>query len=373
MSGAEFQFSCLIDPRLAAHALSPTPAWLWSTDATRVLWSNPTAAAIFDAASPAKLSTVRFKPTHAAAAQILRLAGTLPQGGAPRLERLRGYGANLGGTLICLCSRIALADNSAAILVVSTERAGKDLSLPDRAQRLLTDMDRPSAIFTADGELIEAVPAARQRLGDKRDLIALGAEKLAREASLNGRAEGEIAAGPITMLRLGAGATVTLLVAFNASTQSERAGAPAAGAAPASSISAAAGVPVRRFPFRFVWQMDAANRITLGTQEFAKVLGPQAATTLDRPWAEIAAALKLDPQGAVANALAARTTWSGIIVHWPVENSNEPLPIEMSGLPVFDRDRQFTGYRGFGICRDVDRLAALAQRPTQAAPVEAKS
>ena len=373
MSGAEFQFSCLIDPRLAAHALSPTPAWLWSTDATRVLWSNPTAAAIFDAASPAKLSTVRFKPTHAAAAQILRLAGTLPQGGAPRLERLRGYGANLGGTLICLCSRIALADNSAAILVVSTERAGKDLSLPDRAQRLLTDMDRPSAIFTADGELIEAVPAARQRLGDKRDLIALGAEKLAREASLNGRAEGEIAAGPITMLRLGAGATVTLLVAFNASTQSERAGAPAAVAAPASSISAAAGVPVRRFPFRFVWQMDAANRFTLGTQELAKVLGPQAATTLDRPWAEIAAALKLDPQGAVANALAARTTWSGIIVHWPVENSNEPLPIEMSGLPVFDRDRQFTGYRGFGICRDVDRLAALAQRPTQAAPVEAKA
>lgn len=373
MSGVEFQFSCLIDARLAAHALSPTPVWLWSTDATCVLWSNPTAAAIFDAASPAKLSTVRFKPTHAAAAQILRLAGTLPQGGAPRLERLRGYGANLGGTLICLCSRIALADNSAAILVVSTERAGKDLSLPDRAQRLLTDMDRPSAIFTADGELIEAVPAARQRLGDKRDLIALGAEKLAREASLNGRAEGEIAAGPITMLRLGAGATVTLLVAFNASAQSERAGAPAAGAAPASSISAAAGVPVRRFPFRFVWQMDAANRITLGTQEFAKVLGPQAATTLDRPWAEIAAALKLDPQGAVANALAARTTWSGIIVHWPVENSNEPLPIEMSGLPVFDRDRQFTGYRGFGICRDVDRLAALVQRPTQAALVEAKS
>ena len=38
------------------------------------------------------------------------------------------------------------------------------------------------------------------------------------------------------------------------------------------------------------------------------------------------------------------------------------LPIEMSGLPVFDRDRQFAGFRGFGICRDVDRLAALEQR-----------
>ena len=31
------------------------------------------------------------------------------------------------------------------------------------------------------------------------------------------------------------------------------------------------------------------------------------------------------------------------------------LPVEMSGLPVFDRDRNFRGYRGFGVCRDVAR------------------
>src|SRR5664279_360954 len=204
MSGTEFQFSCLNDSRLAAHALSPTPVWLWSTDAKRVLWANPVAAAVFDAASPGALAAVRFEPEHAAAAQIARLAGTLPQGGAPRLERLRGFGAGFGGTLICLCSRIALADNSPAVLVVSTERAGKDLSLPDRAQRLLTDLERPAAVFTADGELIEAMPAARERVGDKRDLIALGAEPLAREASLNGRAHGDIAAWPATLLRLGA-------------------------------------------------------------------------------------------------------------------------------------------------------------------------
>ena len=96
------------------------------------------------------------------------------------------------------------------------------------------------------------------------------------------------------------------------------------------------------------------------------MLGPKTAAVLDRPWADIAAALKLDPQGAVANALAARSTWSGIVVPWPVDDADEPLPIEMSGLPVFDRDRQFAGYRGFGICRDVDRLAALEQRRAQA-------
>src|ERR1700690_4260632 len=112
MSGTEFQFPCLTDPRLAAHALSPLPVWLWSADATRVLWSNPGAAAIFDAASPGVLAAIRFDPQHAAAAQFLCLAGTLPQGGAARLERLRGFGAGSDGTLTCLCSRFVLADNT---------------------------------------------------------------------------------------------------------------------------------------------------------------------------------------------------------------------------------------------------------------------
>ncbi len=369
MNGTGFQFTCLTDQRLAAHALSPNPVWLWSADATRVLWTNPIAAAIFDAASPGALAALRFEPEHAAAAQVARLSGTLPQGGVARLERLRGFGAGYGGTLICLCSRIALSDNSTAVLVVSTERAGKDLALPDRAQRLLTDFDRPAAIFTADGELIEAMPAARERFGDKRDLVALGAEQLAREALLNGRADGDIAGWPSTMLRLGAGATVALLVAFAAPENAAGVMATAAvtQAAPPAPNPVALELRPHRFPFRFVWQMDAANRFTLGTEDFAKVLGPKTAEVLGRPWADIAAALKLDPQGQVAKALAARDTWSGIVVPWPVDDADQLLPIELSGLPVFDRDRQFAGYRGFGICRDVDRLAALEQLRAQAA------
>ena len=385
MSGTEFQFTCLTDPRLAAHALSPTPAWLWSTDGTSILWANPNGAAIFEATSAAALAASRFEPDHAAAAQIIRLGGTLPQGSAPRLERLRGFGARVGGALICLCSRIALSDGRAAVLVISTERAGKDLSLPDRAARLLAVFDRPAAIFSADGELIEASTAARKYLADRRDLEALGAEKLAREASLNGRADGELAGAPVTMLRLGAGATVTLLLAAGASAKTVSVPVPQAIApevvapmpvvAPAPTPApppTATETPARRYPFRFVWQMDAQNRFTQGAQEFAKIVGPHAAAVLDRPWAEIATALKLDPQATVANALASRATWSGLTVLWPADDASGPLPIEMSGLPAFDRDRQFAGYRGFGICRDVDRLATLEQARTQtAAPTPA--
>jgi hypothetical protein len=180
MTEANPQLACLRDQRLAAHALSPAPVWLWSTDAEHILRANPAGAAIFDAASPG----------------------------------LRGFGAALSGMLVCSCSRLTLANNTNAIPIVSTERAARDLSLPDRAHRLLADLNTPAAIFAADGELIDALPSAQTLLGDRRDLITLDAERLAREASHNGAAEGEISAGQISMLKLGAGSTFTLSCRF---------------------------------------------------------------------------------------------------------------------------------------------------------------
>ena len=371
MSEPKFQFGWLNDSRLAAHALSPMPVWLWNVGTHRILWANPVAAAIFDAPSPQAAAGIDFGPQHAAAVQIARLGASLPQGGAPRLERLRGFGAALGGTLICLCSRIALADNSAAVLVVATERAGKELALPERARRLLADIVPPAAIFTADGELIEAQPAAKTRLGDKRDLIALDAVAVASEASRTGAAQGDTPNGRIAMVKLGAGATVTLLMAFT-STEARPAARlvePTPLAPPIVPNPAAAEMRPRRGSFRFVWQMDGALRFTLGTAEFTRLLGPQTAAALDRPWREIANALGIDGDGRLARALAARDTWSGIVIDWPVDGTSETLPIEMSGLPVFDRDRQFAGYRGFGICRDMERLERLQrQRASAAAP-----
>jgi PAS domain S-box-containing protein len=362
MSGTEFQSDWLSDPRLSAHALSPTPVWLWNADASRILWGNPTAAAIFDTTSPAALSALRFEPSQVTAAQIARLAGTLPQGGAPRLERLRGFGAGLGGPLVCLCSRIVLADNSAAILVVSTERAGKELSLPERARRILSDIAQPSAIFRADGELIESTATANDRLQSHRDLIALGAQQLAGEASRNGQATGDIESGPVTIKRLGAGATIALLLTFEAAPNGSHAGARANDAAReiAASISPVRAVtetPPRNF--RFVWQMDAASRFTQGADELAKLIGPNTASQLNGNWSEISAALNLDNEGQIARALAARETWSGVVVRWPVDGSSQRLPIEMSGLPVFNRDRQFEGFRGFGICRNGTPIAEV--------------
>jgi PAS domain S-box-containing protein len=114
----------------------------------------------------------------------------------------------------------------------------------------------------------------------------------------------------------------------------------------------------RNHPLRFLWQMDADGRFVLGSEEFIRLMGAHTAARFGRPWSEIADSLALDPDGRVARALASRDTWAGITVNWPVDGG-EPLAVELAGLPVYDRDRHFAGFKGFGVCRDLDGLSRL--------------
>src|SRR5207247_1360809 len=74
----------LRDPRLLPLAASALPSWLWSIDGTCVLWANAAGAAIFGAPSSAALNARKFDLSHPAAAEVARLAATLPSDGAPR-------------------------------------------------------------------------------------------------------------------------------------------------------------------------------------------------------------------------------------------------------------------------------------------------
>ena len=86
--------SLLRDARLAPLAVSPLPAWLWTLDATRILWANPAGAAIFGAATSVAISARRFDAAQRASAQVAELATRLPENGAPQIERLHGFDAD---------------------------------------------------------------------------------------------------------------------------------------------------------------------------------------------------------------------------------------------------------------------------------------
>jgi PAS domain S-box-containing protein len=429
----------LADPRLAALATSDRPVWLWSANATQILWANPVGAAILVSQNPAPVG-----------AQIIRFSATLPVSGASRLQRLRGLGTGPGQTLLCKCSRIELFDRTPAVLLEVLEPAGPPLTLAERARRLLQSCKAAVGVFTPEGHPLFATASAHQFLG-RCNLAGIGAEHLGREAILLGHATGRTAHGPVSVARLGHGSTTVLVATFSAPpaqspAEAENArsiaisGEPAITSEPtissgltatahatATSVPTAAdisaGLPIadstpapettvplnlyldvpldlpvrtarpseiaetalpkapapqeleitaevmpdislreRRHPLRFVWEMDVDGRFTLGSDEFMTVIGPNAAKTLGRRWSEIAFDLGLDPEGHVARAITSRDTWSGITVSWPVDGSSDRLKIELSGLPVYDHNRTFLGYRGFGVCRDIERLAVLAAR-----------
>src|SRR5450631_1136879 len=129
MKNAEFQLRGVSDPRLAMHATSSLPAWLWSIDGTRILWANPVGAGVFDTPNEAVLATRTFSPANPHRRQVMQLAGRLLPNGAIRLERLRGFGASLGGLMTCGCARLDFSDGGAGVLVVATKPSGRVMPL----------------------------------------------------------------------------------------------------------------------------------------------------------------------------------------------------------------------------------------------------
>ena len=208
--------SLLRDARLAPLAVSPLPAWLWNLDATRILWANPTGAAIFGAATSSAISARRFDAGQRAAAQVAELATRLPESGPPQIERLYGFDADDTRALTCACSRITLADHTPAILVAAAERAGPDLSLTEQAHRLLAGSGAPVAIYSAEGKLIHATPAADEYLGGAGWLAALGVAQAASEALRTGHAEGQTVYAFVTIDRIGGDGATLLLATFDA-------------------------------------------------------------------------------------------------------------------------------------------------------------
>ncbi|MBB5047425.1 PAS domain S-box-containing protein [Rhodopseudomonas rhenobacensis] len=465
MNSAEFQLRGVDDPRLAIHATSSLPAWLWAVDGTRIIWANPVGARLFGARNAAALATQTFGPADPHRRQVAQLAGRLSAAGATRLERLRGFGAPLGALVTCGCTRLEFSDGSGGVLIAAAEPIGRSMPLVERLQRLVEGIETPIATFARDGLFIGASDAARALLGF-RDLAEAGLEAARHDALKTGRAELPIGIGHMVLQRVGVGADVGLVALLvpgatreaaqqrppaEATPSVETSAAPAAEppaevshpdapagsapswndaappdaaaeqspdspaeqadeataaeatidaaaedvtAAPAEAVAAEAPAATdeppaleaasstepeppahaelsppwfedtlqpRRHPLRFTWQVDAEGHFCIISDEFSRLIGPRTAAGFGRLWREIAELFGLDPDGRFAAAIATRSTFSGIVLQWPVDAPEQRLAVEMSGLPVQDRDGNFRGFRGFGVCRDIEGLNRLAQ------------
>jgi PAS domain S-box-containing protein len=136
-------------------------------------------------------------------------------------------------------------------------------------------------------------------------------------------------------------------------------------------------------PVRFVWRTDAEGRFSAISPEFANAVGTLAADVVGRRFADVAATFALDPSGEIAGLLDRRDTWSGRSVLWPVAGTALKIPIDLAALPVYGRDRDFQGFRGFGVARGAEAVAdpegiglVLVERPEKAeepGPAEASA
>lgn len=109
-------------------------------------------------------------------------------------------------------------------------------------------------------------------------------------------------------------------------------------------------------PVRFVWKIDAEGLFSELSDEFAEVVGAHAAGVIGLPFADVAKRFGFDADGAISELLRRRDTWSGKTIHWPVEGTSLVVPVDLAALPTYSRNREFDGFRGFGIVRTADAL-----------------
>lgn len=121
-------------------------------------------------------------------------------------------------------------------------------------------------------------------------------------------------------------------------------------------------------PVRFAWRTDAEGRFSAMSREFLLAMDTDEARVIGRSFADVAAELGIDPDGGIAGLLARRDTWSGRTVLWPLGALGWRAPVDLAALPVYARDRQFEGFRGFGIARPADSLFVPVAVPD---PIEA--
>jgi PAS domain S-box-containing protein len=281
------------------------------------------------------------------------------------------------------CVRVPLDNRDSAFLLEGREPVGSPPDVAEEAAALFGGDGQGFAVLEGNGRRIYANAAAATLMSTADNLAEIipGAQRSLAAVREHGTAELAFGVLRIFLRRVGAPGNSYVIAAFKAPVRSSD-GPRTAHEQPATraiepeakpareQTSAIADVPavetfpeksdppleaeksVPRTPSRFVWQIDAEGRFTSVSAELAAVVGHGPAAVAGMNWPEAAATIGIEGVHAVAAAVARRDTWSGVTVLWPVEDAEFFRPVDLAALPVFDRERRFLGYRGFGVFRE---------------------
>lgn len=142
-------------------------------------------------------------------------------------------------------------------------------------------------------------------------------------------------------------------------TRPQAAKAPEQAAKPAKT-----GISVEPDLMRFVWRMDDGFKFTFVSPEFQTLVGLRGAFE-GRTWRDLAGDFQLDPDGEVQRTISSKDSWGGKHITWALPKRKKVAEIELSAMPVFDADKRFQGYRGFGACLLQDQIVELEEPPVQ--------
>ena len=113
---------------------------------------------------------------------------------------------------------------------------------------------------------------------------------------------------------------------------------------------------------RFLWILDQDGRFGAAHPALAAAVGANAPRRGETVEALLRRA-KLERGGELVRVIAARQTFSDIMVGWPLLGGDRRRLVALSAAPQFGRHREFLGYRGFGLLgEEVD-----APRPQEVA------
>jgi PAS domain S-box-containing protein len=248
----------------------------------------------------------------------------------------------------------ATADAAPATPAVQAEIEPAPLAAVDAAGE-----NRPEATAATAAEPIPAEKAATPPAADNGESgqAAVAAEPPAVTAGGPGEPAAEVSAQPV-QAGLDAEPAPTEI-------RAEREAAPMAdlpAAEPKAAVqaeeNAPAEMPVERasVPVRFVWRTDAEGRFSALSPEFASAVGAEAANVIGFSFRDVCKVFAMDPDGEIAGLLERRDTWSGRSLLWPVAGTDLKVPVDLAALPVYDRNRSFEGFRGFGVARAGDAV-----------------